>query len=496
MRIKLVAMLVLFLNPLHVPVAGAGVVFQNSGVYVTRASVDAGSSISIHNGFVASEDVSNVNVRMEIRKVSGSGAISPDALVVNELPNESFVAGQSRTYKLSYPIPGTAAPGTYVLSAFLESSTSGAMLYSRNVATSRNSFLVVNPLHAAYLRGINIMDLGIAPSALPGLYRTHYTKPTLESLQILKNRGLDVVRLPFLWERAQHSLGGPLDPDYMSLLIQALRDCETAGLKAIVDMHNYARYTDDGVKKYFGAPDGPTLEQYGDAWAQISTAIRSDASAYRAVHAYDIMNEPHGLSADAGLTGAQIWERYAQAAVSAIRATGDTKLIHVEGYAFSSASRWPTQHAAPFITDPANNVMYQAHLYLDNDSSGTYSNTFNEEEALSIAQGHASVGARAVARLRNFSDWCARFGQRCFLGEFGWPNAHFVGDMDARKWNYAGDDLMSFMDTAGMGGTMWATGTWLTEDGNILNAYVLPRGDHAFRALSQSEVLENHRGRP
>ncbi|MCF7222328.1 glycoside hydrolase family 5 protein [Marilutibacter chinensis] len=489
-------LLALLLNLLYTPGAHARVSFQNSGTYVTRASVDAGSPIAIYSGFVASENVSGVKVRLEIRKVSESGTISSDALVVNEFPNESFVAGQPRTYKSSYLIPGTAGPGKYALAAFLESSTSGATLYSRTAVTSKNSFMVVNQQHAAYVRGINIMDMGIAPSALPGVHGVNYTRPTFASLQILKNRGLDVVRLPFLWERAQHALGGPLDPGYMGLLIQTLKDCRAAGLKAIVDMHNYARYTDDEGKKYFGAPGGPTREQYGDAWARISAFIRSDADAYHAVYAYDIMNEPHHPAGSSGLTGAQIWEQYAQAAVSAIRATGDTKLIHVEGYAFSSASRWPSQHATPFIVDPASNVMYQAHLYLDNDSSGTYSLAFDEEEALSIAQGHASVGARAVARLKNFSDWCTQFDQRCFLGEFGWPGAHFVGAADARKWNHAGDDLMSFMDAVEMGGTLWATGSWLTEDGNILNAYVLPRDGHSFKALSPSEVLENHRGRP
>lgn len=147
----------------------------------------------------------------------------------------------------------------------------------------------------SYLRGINIMDLGISSSALPGIYGTNYTKPSLTALQTLKGRGLSVVRIPFLWERIQPTLGGALDTAYLGYLIQVLKDANTAGLKVIVDMHNYASYTSGGVTTHFGDEDGPTKADYADAWTKIATAIKAEPEAYAALYAYDIMNEPAGI---------------------------------------------------------------------------------------------------------------------------------------------------------------------------------------------------------
>jgi hypothetical protein len=39
---------------------------------------------------------------------------------------------------------------------------------------------------------------------------------------------------------------------------------------------------------------------------------------------------------------------------------------------------------------------------------------------------------------------------------------------------------------------MWATGTWLTPTGNILNTYQLANSSRPFLPLSQATVLENH----
>jgi hypothetical protein len=146
-----------------------------------------------------------------------------------------------------------------------------------------------------YLRGVNIMDLGSGGTVLPGVYNTNYTSPTLAGLQNLKARGLNVVRLPFLWERIQGTLNGPLETAYLGYLLQAMRDAHTAGLKVIIDMHNYAAYTTAGIPARLGSNSGPTIAQYQDVWTKLSTAIQADADAKAALYAYDIMNEPFGM---------------------------------------------------------------------------------------------------------------------------------------------------------------------------------------------------------
>lgn len=510
-----------------------------------------------------------------------------------------------------------------------------------------------SPTPLTYLRGINIMDLGISGTVIPGIYGTNYTKPSLTSLQQLKDRGLNVVRIPFLWERIQPTLGGALDTTYLGYLIQVLKDANTVGLKVIIDMHNYAGYSISGTIHRFNSDTGPTTSQFADAWSKISAAIQAEPLAAAAVYSYDIMNEPaniydsrntvatsgafvvatfaandegwlprdntdtvvaydtrnsgslkvtmtpttvgtkvmgavlnnniqqtaigngttfrvrgflpanaHGdnirvrflmytsgfaprFSSTFNLTKGEsfefhhtpaagdfpanvqvsvemivdnsdgstplvfyidemaqgnpitgvspqaAWETYSQAAVDAIRALNDTTLISVQGYAYSSAKDWATNHPAKWITDSANNHMYDAHLYFDDDGSGSYANTFATETTNATGQGYASVSARTVARVKVFTDWVTAQNTKGFIGEYGWPNSDLAGASDAALWNQVGDDLLTHLDGVNMGATMWATGSWLSPTDNKLNTYVLG----TFQALSQSTILENHLGK-
>jgi hypothetical protein len=508
------------------------------------------------------------------------------------------------------------------------------------------------PTASVPLRGVNIMDMGIAADHIPGTFGRNYTKPEAVALKALADRGVQVVRLSFLWERIQPSLGGELDQAYLGHLLQVLRDADAVGLKIIVDMHNYGRYatvrTSPVIRSRFGDPEGPTQAQYADAWTKISQAIKADAKAYRAIYAYDLMNEPYDLPAvpptfvakapvssfdtsaegwkagaatttlervsrdgqgalkitvppttgdglvfnqrlekpaqplmitngsalqvsgfvpettsgtvkarlwmvdsrwkavpsqiipvtkgkpfhldfappeavwpdntgigldfivdgsdgkaplvfyvddvkqgalAGGMSPPQIWEAYSQAAVSAIRAQNDATLLMIEGYFFSSAALWAQHHPRKWINDPMDNLMYHAHLYMDNDTSGQYLKSHPEELALSRAQGHASPGARSVTRVKVFTDWLAAQKTRGFVGEFGWPNSHVVGADNAAAWDADAEQVLSFLDGVQVGYTLWGTGSWLSPTDNILNVYQLPPS-RPFLPLSPALVLE------
>lgn len=484
---------------------------SNSGVYIPTKTVNAGAAIEIHNSFLATKAISGVNIRMEVLSASNPSAA---AVASQSFSGVSFASGENKVYVLKYTLPSSLASGTYFLA--VKASNSAGQYYV-NVTSNGgyNGFTVVGatggsvspsptpaptpspvPATGSYLRGINIMDPGIGPHTNPGVFNTHYTTPTLEALKLLKGRGLGVIRLPIMWERIQKSLGGSLDSEYQGLILQTLRDANTAGLKIIVDLHNYGRYTANGVERTFGEAGGPTQAQYADVWSKLAKVIKADASAYAATYAYDIMNEPHDLPTANGVPGNKIWEQYAQAAVSAIRANGDTKLIHVEGYSWASPLYFSALHPAKFINDPANNIMYHAHLYMDDNAGGAYNNSFAFETQKAKEQGHASVAARGIYRLKKFTDWCAAQQVRCFVGEYGWPNSAVVGASEANLWNQAGEQLLQFMDSVRIGATMWATGSWLSPSGNIMNAYTLPgRSSYSFAPLSQTPVLEAHPGK-
>lgn len=45
-------------------------------------------------------------------------------------------------------------------------------------------------------------------------------------------------RLPFMWERLQPTVNGPLDAAYLALLDDALKSFNEAGAVAVLDVHN------------------------------------------------------------------------------------------------------------------------------------------------------------------------------------------------------------------------------------------------------------------
>jgi endoglucanase len=151
------------------------------------------------------------------------------------------------------------------------------------------------------------------------------------------------------------------------------------------------------------------------------------------------MNEPHDVDA---------WEATSQTAVTAIRASGDDKLILIPGDDWSSANRWPHTHNYPWIDDPADNIAYEAHLYFDRNESGRYRHSYDEE----LARDHelATVGRRRLAR---FAGWCRNHGVRGFLGEYGVP-------AEEPRWHAVLDDMLDALDEWRMDGLYWAAGEW------------------------------------
>lgn len=157
------------------------------------------------------------------------------------------------------------------------------------------------------------------------------------------------------------------------------------------------------------------------------------------------MNEPHDMPSE-------LWRDNANAAISAIRATGSTNLILVPGNAWTGAHSWndnsygtPNGIVLKDIVDPANNYAFEVHQYQDVDSSGTSDQCVNE-----------TVGAE---RLVEFTTWLRENNQRGFLGEFsGGRNITCLNGLD---------NMLKYLDTnkdLWLGWTYWAAGPWWGED--------------------------------
>jgi endoglucanase len=316
-------------------------------------------------------------------------------------------------------------------------------------------FIIVTGTAAGqYFRGVNVSQAEWGDPLNETYGIGNYTYATAPTFNYFAARALPFIRLVVKWERLQPILGGDLDPTQLGYLQQDVAYAKAAGALVSIVPHNEARYAtlESQVANYDsdaciidnpcpGSPVNVTSADFVDFWVKMSNVFMNEP----AVVAYDLTNEPHDM-------GVANWSTIAQTAVTAIRANGDNKLIMIPGDGWSNATYWSTYNGnTPFITDPANNYYYEAHLYFDSDFSGTYAETYDQE--LAANPDMATVGA---TRLAPFVSWCTANNVPCYLGEYGIPN-------NDPRWLTVLDNFLTALDQAGMPGTYWAAGElWAT----------------------------------
>lgn len=275
-----------------------------------------------------------------------------------------------------------------------------------------------------------------------GAEYTWETYPGTADLDYLQSKGVELIRLPFGWEKMQPVLGGPLDAEELQAMKTCLAEAAERGIQVIIDLHNYGRYDSQWAAKaaadygFFAPGSGDTIgsaavpiSTYADFWSKMATALEGQPG----LAGYDIMNEPYNMG------GATVWPSAAQAAVNAIRAIDMNPLILVEGTQWASAQYWPSDNANLHIIDPADKLLYEAHIYFDQDGSGKYAKSYDAQGA------YANIG---VDRIQPFLDWLEANNAKGFIGEFGVP------DTDPR-WLTVLENVTTAMDEAGISGTYW-----------------------------------------
>jgi endoglucanase len=279
--------------------------------------------------------------------------------------------------------------------------------------------------------GVNLAGAEFNSSKRPGTLFKDYTYPAASDYAYFAGKGMNIVRLPFLWERLQPQANGELDAAQLALIQKAVAQAKAQNMHIVLDVHNYAKY--QGVRLGTEGTPGALL---ADLWKRLATVFKDDDAVI-----FGLMNEPNAIDANA-------WTAIAQSSIEAIRATGARNLILVPGTAYTGAHSWastsygtPNATAVATINDPANNLAVEVHQYLDKDFSGT------SGECVS-----ATVGAD---KLRAFTAWLRQQGKRGFLGEFGAG----TGDTCLQ----ALDGMLAYMDENAdvwLGWTYWAGGSW------------------------------------
>lgn len=189
------------------------------------------------------------------------------------------------------------------------------------------------------------------------------------------------IRLTVRWERLQRTFGGALDVTELARLDAGVAAAGAAGLGVIIDLHNFGIYWLDngtvGVAKSIG---GATCTQadFVDLWTKLSTHYKTNAH----VIGYELCNEPDSA------TG---WTTVCQAAVTAIRGNGDTKLLIISPPVTATFDGT----VVPFITDSANNYRYTLHDYFD--TGAFFPHPYSYYGALAQQLGYVAETVPALA---------------------------------------------------------------------------------------------------
>ncbi|MCB1129819.1 MAG: glycoside hydrolase family 5 protein [Verrucomicrobiae bacterium] len=266
-------------------------------------------------------------------------------------------------------------------------------------------------------------------------------------------KGLNLIRIPFKWERIQPTLFGAVD---FTGLDQVMALADNRGMKVVLDMHNYARR--DGF--VIGSEDMPN-ETFADVWRKIAAHFKN----HGAIYGYGIMNEPHG-------TGG-LWPAAAQAATDAIREVDANQWVIVGGENWSKASTWRRDNATLDITDPTGKLMYEAHVYFDSKYPA-------EDGGYGSYDSEAPEWDLGVRRVNPFNLWLQERGAWGFIGEYGTPK-------NDGRWNNVLEPFLFHLQAYGLSGTYWAGGkNW--------NNYALdcsPSSNYTVDAV-QMQVLETY----
>lgn len=282
-----------------------------------------------------------------------------------------------------------------------------------------------------FLTGVNIAGAEFNGKKLPGVANRDYFYPKPAAIGHFAAEGMNVIRVPFRWERIQPSLNGELDPAEYRRLADVVHHATAKKLFVILDVHNYAAYAGATI----GSPEVP-VAAFADLWKRLAGKFKKETQV-----GFGLMNEPKGLPTET-------WLEAANAAIAQIRAAGAKNLVFVPGNGYSGGQSWfkkgyGTPNAAVMlgVSDPDDNYVYELHQYLDSNYSGTHPECQSE-----------TIG---VTTLTAVTGWLRRHHKRGFLGEFGaGKDPTCLAALDA---------MLGFMDKnrdAWLGWTYWAAGAW------------------------------------
>lgn len=251
------------------------------------------------------------------------------------------------------------------------------------------------PQKPKQLKGVNIAGAEFAADKLPGEHAKDYIYPSAAIITAYAEFGVNVIRVPFLWERLQPNIDGKLDEAELARIDDVVRIASERRIKIILDMHNYGSFRGVTIEEN-------TILSHAFARIWVTLAKRYKDNPYVI---YGLMNEPYKQTATE-------WAAIAKEALLAIRATGAKQTILVPGTLYSGAHSWHKKagkhsnaEALASLRDPANNMLIEFHHYFDYNFSGTHDDCMPPD----VAEHSLMIATK----------WLQKTKHKGFLGEFG-----------------------------------------------------------------------------
>ena len=300
--------------------------------------------------------------------------------------------------------------------------------------------------------GVNLSGAEFGQQNLPGTFGTDYTWPTSAEITYYKSKGMNFIRLPFRWERLQHTNSQILNSTELSRMNTFVTNATAQGMYVLLDPHNFMRYYPNPNSNFQQATIGLVGDYVGSTvsnadfanfWSQIATIYKTNNHVF-----FGLNNEPNTIQ-EASLVASE------NIAIAAIRAAGATNLIFVPGNDYTGAWTWLDDNgsfgaansvAMLGIVDPGNNFTFEVHQYLDTDGSGSNDGIVS-----------ADIGWQ---RLTNFTAWARANNVKGFLGEYAVPGNTIGG---TNIGGAALTNMLSYIQTNSdvwLGWSYWGGGPW------------------------------------
>ena len=343
---------------------------------VSSTTVVAGTTVDVSATFT-SASATNTLINISIYPPTGT-------VMANQqwFDNQSFAAGQQRTYTVSWLVPANAAPGTYTVSLGVFSPAWKTLYLWQDV---KASFIVtgVAPTPAPSFSGLQVQGNRLVNSLgqavqLHGVNRSGSEYMCLgggvfdgpvdaAAVAALKTWNVNAVRIA-MNEDCWLAINGTTAAYSGIFYQQALKDYVSLlnqnGIYAILELH----WTAPGGTKATGQQPMPDLDHTPTFWSQVAATFKGNNAVV-----FEPFNEPYPDGGVANSTaGWTCWRDGGtcngigyqvagmQTLVSAIRATGATNVIALGGLRWSN---YLDQWIAYKPNDPLNQLAAAWHTY-------------------------------------------------------------------------------------------------------------------------------------